>query len=190
MILKLLKSYNLLFLLIAVLLSGSTSLYAQVVAPSKPGAPARFGIDGDVNTNVGVDTNGTSILIDDWFNLSNGLEPGFPMIDGTDRIIGTEKVSTQLKRGDNISFEVDPAFSQYDVQNNSLLYDAVYARDYLGNSGEKERTMFGTSAKHAEDPNNWSVTESSLSGYSVIFVYNCLVLYRSFCTRSFGNRPL
>ncbi|MFN4764668.1 Ig-like domain-containing protein, partial [Gillisia sp. Q332] len=163
MIPKLLKPYNLQFILIALLLLGSTGLYAQAtLAPSKPGTPARFGIDADIETDR------TTLPIDDWFALTNNANNGFPMIDDSNKNFW----KSELGAGKNITFTSGPTFGQYDVQNNSILYDAIYARDYIGGTLKRDKTMFGESAKGAENPNNWSVTESNLTGtYDIVDMY-------------------
>jgi len=149
MMLKLLKSYNLLFLLIALMLLGSTSLYAQ------EGNAANFSIYGDVYSGVPAQSS----LSDDWFQgyIQPAIGPkvkggGNGMIDETETANFTSWTQTQRNGG----FTTRSPYNQYKELNGFLLYDAVYGRDHVnfgsGTGGRDKSAFKGSSGKYMEDP--------------------------------------
>jgi hypothetical protein len=135
----------LLFLFILFL---SLSIKAQITTPV---IRANFGVDAELRSNFfnGFLQNGN----DDWFSNS---------ATGTGKyIIDTIGAASMVSR-----YAVDPAFRkqpffrtmsvpQYSVINNRLLIDAVYIRDYNGQSGGDE-TAFVSSNKNGDNPGIWN----------------------------------
>jgi len=162
MMLKLLKPYNLLFLLIALLLLGSTSLYAQ-----NPGDPSNFSIRGDIYSGTPIPT---SPLSDDWFQGTTGNG----MIDESSK---ASFLDITVNRR-NLPFTARSPYNQYKELNGFLLYDAIYGRDYVDfNSAGlgKDKTAFtGSSGKNGDNPQtDWStsVNESVPSKNDLVDVY-------------------
>ncbi len=121
---------------------------AQITTPV---INAGFGVDAELRTNffngkIQPDT-------DDWF--TNGIA-------GTgDFVIDTMGAAAIKAR-----YAIDPAFRKqpffrtmrvppYSIVNNRIWIDAVYIRDYNGNTGNDE-TAFVTSNKNADNPANWA----------------------------------
>src|SRR6476661_6976926 len=121
--------------------------HAQITTPV---INANFGVDGELRSNFKGNFAQSS---DDWFgNGAAGV--GVPVIDTT----GAAAMYAQ--------FLVDPAFRkqpffrtmrvpQYTVVNNRLWIDAVYIRDYNGQSGG-DQTAFVISNKNGESPADWT----------------------------------
>lgn len=171
MMLKLLKSYNLLFLLIALMLLGSTSLYAQ------EGNAANFSIYGDVYSGVPAQSS----LSDDWFQgyIQPAIGPkvkggGNGMIDETETANFTSWTQTQRNGG----FTTRSPYNQYKELNGFLLYDAVYGRDHVnfgsGTGGRDKSAFKGSSGKYMEDPQSaWDLgtDETVTNSVDLVDVY-------------------
>jgi uncharacterized repeat protein (TIGR01451 family) len=162
MMLKLLKSYNLLFLLIVLLLLGSTSLYAQ-----NQGNPSNFSIRGDVYSGTPILT---SPLSDDWFKGPTGNG----MIDESSKASFLDITVTRK----NLPFTARSPYNQYKELNGFLLYDAIYGRDYVDFNNEglgKDQTAFtGSSGKNGDNPQtSWrtSKNESVVKKSDLVDVY-------------------
>ncbi|WP_405252247.1 Ig-like domain-containing protein [Dokdonia sp. Asnod3-C12] len=116
------------------------------------GMPANFEIDGGVYSG----TIGAGI--DDWFQGSSG----FGLIDTSDAAAYLNITQGNL----NQPFVVGSNFNQYEVINGSLLYEAIFIRDYVNlNSigGGLDRTTFGGGQKNADNPvTAWSFNSSSV----------------------------
>ena len=122
-------------------------LNAQITTPV---IKAGFGVDADLRANY---FNGNIQFNDDWF--ANGTAgTGQAVIDSTG---AAAMVSRYL---------VDPAFRklpffrtmrvpQFSIVNNRLWIDAVYIRDYNGQSGG-DSTAFLISNKNADSPADWN----------------------------------
>ena len=120
---------------------------AQITTPV---IKAGFGVDADLRANY---FNGNIQFNDDWF--ANGTAgTGQAVIDSTG---AAAMVSRYL---------VDPAFRklpffrtmrvpQFSIVNNRLWIDAVYIRDYNGQSGG-DSTAFLISNKNADSPADWN----------------------------------
>ncbi|MBD0277446.1 MAG: T9SS type A sorting domain-containing protein [Flavisolibacter sp.] len=134
-------------LLISFCLCFSYLLQAQITSPIKK---AGFGIDADLRANY---FNGfIDAGNDDWFN--NGTT-------GTGQfVIDTNGAASMYNR-----YLTDPNFRklpffrtmrvpQFSIVNNRLWIDAVYIRDYNGQSGG-DSTAFVLSNKNGDSPENW-----------------------------------
>jgi uncharacterized repeat protein (TIGR01451 family) len=169
MMLKLHKSYNLLFLLIALLLLGSTSLYAQ------QGNASNFSVYGDVYSG----TPTQSALSDDWFQgwvtvpatgavVKGG---GNGMIDESQTLEFRKRTQDRFNGG----FTTRSPYNQYKELNGFLLYDAVYGRDHVdfgsGTGGRDKSAFKGSSGKYVDDPmETWDLGTDEIVGGSVDLV--------------------
>ena len=120
---------------------------AQITTPV---VRANFGIDGELRTNY---VSGFAQSSDDWF--SNGAPGvGQPVIDTT----GAASIYARYLT--DAAFRKQPFFRtmrvpQYSVINNRLWIDAIYIRDYNGQSGGDE-TAFVLSNKNGASPAEWT----------------------------------
>ena len=119
-----------------------------------PGDPANFSIRGDVYSGTVV--TGT----DDWFMGSTGLG----VIDETN----TASFTTITNSLSNTPFVAGPNFGQYDIVDGRILYDAVYARDYIDmnsvQSGRLDQTLFIGGVKNADNPmTDWEIRTTSVT---------------------------
>lgn len=132
---------------LAVLLLFSSFLTAQITSPA---IRANFGVDADLRANYF--NNFIQTGNDDWFN--NGT-PGMGQF-----VIDTNGAAAMTAR-----FLVDPNFRklpffrtmrvpQLSIINNRLWVDAVYIRDYNGDSGS-DSTAFVMSNKNGDNPADW-----------------------------------
>jgi hypothetical protein len=135
-------------LLFILLCFSNLVVQAQITTPV---IRANFGVDADLRANFfdGFLQNGN----DDWFN--NGT-------NGTGQfIIDTTGAAAMVSRyATDAAFRRQPFFRtmrvpQYSVVNNRLLIDAVYIRDYNGQSGGDE-TAFVSSNKNGASPQVWT----------------------------------
>jgi hypothetical protein len=119
---------------------------AQITTPV---AKAFFGVDGELRTNY---VAGFAQSSDDWFS-NNAPGTGQLVIDTT----GAAAIYSR--------YLVDPAFRkqpffrtmrvpQYSIINNRLWIDAIYIRDYNGQSGGDE-TAYVLSNKNGDSPADW-----------------------------------
>lgn len=124
----------------------SLSCFSQITTPI---IKAGFGVDADLRTNFfnGFVQSGN----DDWYNNGTAGTGNF-IIDttGAAAIVAayTTNPATRLN-----SFFRTMRFPQFSVQNNRLLLDAVFIRDYHGN----DSTVFASGAnKNGDSPAGWS----------------------------------
>jgi len=123
---------------------------SQLFAQSS-GAPANFGVDGDLKNDYRMSGSFTAAGTHDWFSLVAGT--GIGVIDTTNT--GSYKVS--LAAGNNIAFDKGMSVARYSTVDAKLLLDARYGRDQFGN-GTAASTMDYTSflgAKNGDDPTTW-----------------------------------
>jgi hypothetical protein len=116
------------------------------------GAPANFGIDGDVKNDYRMSGSFTAAGTHDWFKLIAGT--GIGVIDTTN----TNSYRVSLAAGNNIVFDKGMSVARYSAVDGKLLLDARYARDQFGN-GTSAATMDYTSfitAKNGDNPTTWS----------------------------------
>lgn len=136
------------FLHLAVLLLFSTILTAQVTSPT---LRANFGIDGELRANFF--NNFIQTGNDDWFN--NGT-PGWGEF-----VLDTNGAAAMMSR-----YAVDPNFRklpffrtmrypQMSVINNRLWIDAVYIRDYNGQSTNDSTAFDVRTNKNGDSPADW-----------------------------------
>ena len=122
-------------------LFGISNAFAQ-----SPGDPVKFDIRGNVYSDT------PNVSVHDWF-----IDSTFGVIDTTN----TALYKSYLYPLTNTPFQIGPSFSQYALKDSVLLYDALYARDYVNlNSLSKglDSTIFqGGSCKNGANPSNdWS----------------------------------
>jgi hypothetical protein len=136
--------YSVLFLFFAALLS--LSGLSQITTPI---IKAGFGVDADFRANFfnGFVQSGN----DDWFNNGTAGTGNF-IIDTTGAAAIVSGYITNPATRLQTLFRT-MRFPQYSVQNNRLLLDAVYIRDYHGD----DSTVFASgSSKNGDNPNNWN----------------------------------
>lgn len=110
---------------------------------------AGFGVDADLSANFfnGFVQSGN----DDWFNNGTAGTGNF-IIDTTGAAAIVSGYSTN-PASRQLPFFRTMRFPQYSVQNNRLLLDAVFIRDYHGD----DSTVFASgSNKNGDNPVNWS----------------------------------
>lgn len=121
----------------------TTNSHAQIIVG---GAPAKFGIDADVKSNVHL--FGTSMPApagsDDWFTNAGGT--GIGVIDTT----GGAYIKSRIQTGANFEFNMPMAFPKFAVQNGIMMLDARFAHDDVSS----DSTTF-TQGKNADDPTTW-----------------------------------
>lgn len=136
-------------------------LNAQITSPI---IKANFGVEAELRGNYF--NNFVQSGNDDWFN--NGTP-------GTGRFV----IDTTGAAGMMARYAVDPAFRrqpfyrtmsapQYSIINNRLWIDAVYIRDYNGQTGNDE-TSFVSSNKNGDSPADWAAGSSPVLAKTDIF---------------------
>ncbi|HYH14029.1 MAG TPA: T9SS type A sorting domain-containing protein [Flavisolibacter sp.] len=121
---------------------------AQITTPI---IKAGFGVDADLRANYF--NNFLQAGNDDWFN--NGTQgPGQSIIDTTGAAAMVARIQSDA------TFRKQPFFRtmrvpQYSIVNNRVWIDAVYIRDYNGQSGGDE-TAFVSSNKNGDSPAQWT----------------------------------
>lgn len=114
-----------------------------------PGQAAKFGIDGDIRSDERQNGNFTAAGSHDWFKTPNGKGAG--LIDVT----GSADLKTQIMDGANVAFTKKMQLPLYSVQDDVLLMDATYARDYINN----DKTAFkGNNTKTTTAPTEWGTS--------------------------------
>lgn len=113
---------------------------------------ANFGVDADLRANY---FNGFTQTNDDWFSTGNiGL--GTFIIDTTGAAALMARYSTD-PNSRKLPFYRTMRFPAYTIQNNRLLIDAVFTRDYHGD----DSTIFASgSNKNGMNPAVWSTPVS------------------------------
>jgi uncharacterized repeat protein (TIGR01451 family) len=165
------------FILMVILLLGSTGLYAQ------QGNASNFSIYGDLYSGY---PTPQSTYSDDWFqgwititDPSTGVSTrvrtaGNGMIDESQATKFYD--STYAKR--NNAFTARSPYDQYKELNGFLLYDAVYGRDHVNfgsATGGRDKSAFkGSSGKYTDPPSSaWDLgTDETISGsFDLVDVY-------------------
>lgn len=122
-------------------------LEAQITTPI---IKANFGVDADLNANYF--NNLVQTGNDDWFNNSATDTIGKGVIDTT----GAAALVAQYGSNPgsrNIPFSRSMAYPPYTIENNHMLIDAVFIRDYHGS----DSTIFASGAsKNGMSPQYWS----------------------------------
>jgi hypothetical protein len=134
-------------LLIAVLLSISVSLTAQIITPI---IKANFGVDADLRCNFfnGLQQSGN----DDWFRLPSSIGSGTFVIDTTGAGALINRYNT-IPDSRKLPFFKQMRVPPYSVINNRLLIDAYFVRDYHGD----DSTIFANgSNKNGMSPADWT----------------------------------
>ena len=122
---------------------------AQITTPI---VKAGFGVDADLRGNY---VNGFVQVSEDWFSNSS-LAPGQTI----SHVIDTTGAAAMAARfATDAAFRKQPFFRtmsvpQYSLVNNRVWIDAVYIRDYNGQSGGDE-TAFVMSNKNGDSPGAW-----------------------------------
>jgi hypothetical protein len=109
---------------------------------------AKYGIDGDLYSDVRQNGTFTSAGSHDWFKTTNGTGRG--VIDTT----GAAMLKTLLSNGNNISFTKGSAIPRFSIVDTFLHLDAIYGRDYTNN----DKTGFANGSKNGDDPSLWGTT--------------------------------
>jgi hypothetical protein len=131
---------------------GSLLLFTSKLFAQSSGAPAIFGIDGDLKNDYRMSGSFTAAGTHDWFKLIAGT--GIGVIDTTN----TSSYAVSLAAGNNIAFDKGMSVARYSTVDSKLLLDARYARDQFGN-GTSATTMDYTSftmAKNGDNPTTWA----------------------------------
>lgn len=116
------------------------------------GAPANFGIDGDLQSNFRLVGSWNPSGTHDWFKNSNTTAIG--VIDTT----GASTAYTHLAAGENYVFDRGMSVPRYSVQDGYIVLDAHYGRDYFGatsSGATSDLTTFGTAQKNGFNPSSW-----------------------------------
>ncbi len=129
------------------------------LAQLSAGAPAFFGIDGDVQNDYRQNGNFAAGGTHDWFKLNSGT--GMGVIDTNN----TKAYKLSLAAGNNIAFDKGLSVARYSVVNNYLLLDARYSRDYFGagTGASSDLTTFKIGAKNGSDPASWATNPNGAS---------------------------
>ena len=125
----------------------SKESFAQLAA----GAPANFGVDGDVKNDFKLSGTFNAAGTHDWFKSVTGT--GIGVIDTAN----ASSYKASLSAGNNIAFDKGMSIARYTTVDGSVLLDARYGRDYyaLSSSGPySDFTTFG-SAKNGDNPTTW-----------------------------------
>ena len=137
------KFYFVRLLVLMIIWITATNSQAQIITG---GAPAKFGIDADVKSNVHL--FGTSMPApagsDDWFPNAGGT--GIGVIDTT----GGAYIKTRIQTGANFEFNMPMAYPKFAVQNGIMMLDARFAHDNVNS----DSTTF-SQGKNADDPTTW-----------------------------------
>ncbi|MBT8326171.1 MAG: hypothetical protein KJP21_00525, partial [Bacteroidia bacterium] len=126
---------------------GVNSAFAQ-----SPGDPIKFDIRGNAYSDA------PNAYMHDWF-----IDSTFGVIDTTNCAL----YKSYLSPLSNVPFLVGPSFSQYHIKDDILLYDAIFARDYMNlNSLSKglDSSIFkGSGAKNGANPSaHWQIEEGTI----------------------------
>ncbi|MBT8325349.1 MAG: cadherin-like domain-containing protein, partial [Winogradskyella sp.] len=132
--------------LILLCFASSTALFAQ-----NPGQASNFSVKAELYSGA------FNSISDDWFQGPSGIGN----IDESQTAFWRAITNGQT----NQIFSARSPYAQYEVVNGYLLYDAVYARDYVSLSGSKDKTTFtGSSGKNGDNPStSWFVEEGSVT---------------------------
>jgi len=134
----------------------SPIINAQLVA----GAPANFGIDGDVRNDFRMSGTFTAAGTHDWFKLTAGT--GIGVIDTTNK----NSYIVALATGNNIQFNKGMTVPRYSTVDGKLLLDARYGRDQFGNgsaAATMDFTAFPGGQKNDMNPTTWVTAPAGIS---------------------------
>lgn len=110
------------------------------------GLAAKFGIDGDIWANERQNGTFTAAGSHDWFKRTTGT--GIGLIDTT----GAAEFRKQIMTGANISFFKRMQYQRYLVQDEVVIMDGCYARDFQST----DKTVFtGNGTKNTTSPADW-----------------------------------
>jgi flagellar hook assembly protein FlgD len=134
------------FLQLLLCMTVTANLTAQITTPQ---IKARFGVDADLKSNYFNEAN--IDMSDEWY--SSGIPgTGIQVIDTT----GAAKIISEYVTKPstlNKSLVRNMSLPAFTIQNNELLMDAVFVRDYHGS----DSTIFASgSNKNGQNPNVWS----------------------------------
>jgi hypothetical protein len=125
-----------------------TTGFSQILSP---GLVAKFGIDGDLRSDERQNGTFTAAGSHDWFKRTSGT--GIGTIDTT----GAAGWRTQLLGGANIAFSRRMPYERYSIQDDVVMLDACYARDFMSN----DKTAFtGNGTKNTAAPADWGTAPS------------------------------
>ena len=136
------------FLIICILFLVTIVVSKESFSQLTAGAPAKFGIDGDVKNDFKISGTFNATGTHDWFNLTSGT--GMGVIDTTN----TNSYKVSLSAGNNITFNQGMSIPRYTTVDGSVLLDARYGRDYFG-STSGDLTTFGGGSKNGDNPTIW-----------------------------------
>jgi hypothetical protein len=127
-------------------------------AQLSPGAPANFGIDGDIRSDYRLSGSFSAAGTHDWFKNTTGT--GIGLID----ITNSASVTSSLAAGNNLAFSKGMSVPSFSVQSSKLMLDARYGRDYFG-LDKSDSTSFKGSMTNVMNPATW---ETEPTGASVL----------------------
>jgi hypothetical protein len=145
-----------------------------------PGQAAKFGIDGDVRSDVRQNGSFQASGSHDWFKKHSGTGQG--LIDTS----GAAALKEKIKRGQNISFSKRMAFAPYSVQDGILMMDGLYSRDY----NSSDYTSFSSSStKNTASPSDWGTSPDGSMVSDKTDIIDTYVSMRRNGTTISGNNP-
>jgi hypothetical protein len=168
------KALKLTQLLFCVLLFG-TPAFSQILPP---GLAAKFGIDGDINSDERQSGAFTAAGSHDWFMKNNGS--GLGLFDTT----GASVFRQQIMTGNNVTFLKRMQYMRYSAHDGVVLLDACYSRDYIGN----DKTSFiGNGTKNTTSPMLWGTAPGGSSVSDKTDILETYVSMRRSGTELTGN---
>ncbi len=160
-------------------------LTAPALAQLSSGAPAYFGIDGDLKNDYRLTGSFTAAGTHDWFKMNSGTGAG--VIDTTN----TSAYKNSLAAGNNITFSKGLAVPRYSNVNNYLLLDARYGRDYFGtgSGAGSDLTTFVGGSKNGSNPSAWATVPTGASVANKADIIDAYVHMRRNGTVVSGTTP-
>ncbi len=145
---------------LATLLGSVGWAQAQVAGSPDGCVSGRFGIDaglysGVIEYGLGVEP-ATAPRSRDWFQGPAGAG----LIDET--LSGAIQNSLQTQA--NPLYEARQKFGKVGIQDDQVLIDAIFARDYFGGTGQVDLTSFTSASKNGQDPAIWAAGASNVLG--------------------------
>jgi hypothetical protein len=143
-----------------VLLTLSMQVSAQITGLGTGCLYGRWGIDaglysGTIEFGAGVEPV-VPPYSRDWFQGTQG--------DGTINQTNTASLLSLLQGSGNPTYEARMKYNLVSIQQNQILIDGLYARDYFGGTGFMDATSFNTASKNGEDFALWDPGMANVLG--------------------------